>query len=40
MDLVQSENIVKQVGDGLFLTDDGSGLTLTDGKLALRGDFT
>ena len=40
MDLVQSENIVKQVGDGLFLTDDGSGLTLTDGKLVLRGDFT
>ena len=40
MDLVQSENIVKQVGDDLFLTDDGSGLTLTDGKLALRGDFT
>ena len=40
MDLVQSENIVKQVGDGLFLTDDGSGLTLTAGKLALRGDFT
>ena len=40
MDLVQSENIVKQVGDGLVLTDDGSGLTLTDGKLALRGDFT
>ena len=40
MDLVQSKNIVKQVGDGLFLTDDGSGLTLTDGKLALRGDFT
>lgn len=40
MDLVQSENIVKQVGNGLFLTDDGSGLTLTDGKLVLRGDFT
>ncbi|MCQ2426874.1 MAG: class I SAM-dependent methyltransferase [Clostridia bacterium] len=35
-----NKELAELLPEGLSLTDDGNGLTLTDGELALRGDFS